>query len=136
MSGHAATSPRPESANGASHLLEVRDLAVRFDVGDEVVRAVDGVSFTLGTGEALAIVGESGSGKSATVLSLLGLLPTPPARVVGGTALFGGRDLLSLPPSERRRIRGRQIAMVFQDPATSLNPVLTIGTQLAEGMRT
>jgi len=136
MSGNAASSPRPESANDAPRLLEVHDLAVRFDVGPEVVRAVDGVSFTLAAGEALAIVGESGSGKSATVLGLLGLLPTPPARVVGGTALFGGRDLLSLSPSELRRVRGRRIAMVFQDPATSLNPVLTIGTQLTEGMRT
>jgi oligopeptide/dipeptide ABC transporter ATP-binding protein len=132
----AAIPPDRPSAAGGSHLLEVRDLAVRFDVGDDVVRAVDGVSFTLGAGEALAIVGESGPGKSATVLSLLGLLPTPPARVVGGTAHFGGRDLLSLSRSELRRVRGRQIAMVFQDPATSLNPVLTIGTQLAEGMRT
>jgi oligopeptide/dipeptide ABC transporter ATP-binding protein len=128
--------PVRASAAAGSHLLEVRDLAVRFDVGDEAVRAVDGVSFTLAAGEALAIVGESGSGKSATVLSLLGLLPTPPAHVVAGTARFAGRDLLSLPRSELRQIRGRQIAMVFQDPATSLNPVLTIGTQLAEGMRT
>src|SRR4029450_8837628 len=95
----AAVPPGRESATSGSHLLEGRDLAVRFDVGSEVVRAVDGVSFTLGAGEALAIVGESGSGKSATVLALLGLLPTPPARVVGGAALFGGRDLLSLSPS-------------------------------------
>jgi oligopeptide transport system ATP-binding protein len=124
-----------DRAGDGAHLLEVRDLVIQFDAGPDVVRAVNGISYALDRGEALAIVGESGSGKSASVLGLMGLLPSPPARVEGGRALFGGRDLLSLASSELRRVRGREIAMVFQDPATSLNPVLSVGYQLAEGLR-
>jgi oligopeptide/dipeptide ABC transporter ATP-binding protein len=117
-----------------SHVLEVRDLVARFRTEEGAVRAVNGISYTLDRGEAMALVGESGSGKSVSVLSLLGLVPRLSADVTG-EALLEGRDLLSLPASELRRVRGRNIAMVFQDPATSLNPVLTVGYQLAEGLR-
>ena len=118
-----------------THLLEVRDLVTRFHTEQGLVRAVNGISYTLDKGEAMALVGESGSGKSVSVLSILGLLPKPSGRVEGGAALLEGRDLLSLPASELRRVRGRDLAIVFQDPATSLNPVLTIGHQLTEGLR-
>lgn len=98
------------------------------------VHAVNGVSFSMAPGESLALVGESGSGKSMSALSILGLLPKP-GRVTSGQAMLEGRDLLALPPEELRRVRGQRIGMVFQDPATSLNPVLTIGRQLTEGLR-
>lgn len=115
-------------------VLDVRDLTTRFRTRSGTVHAVNGVSFSLRPGESLALVGESGSGKTVTALSLLGLVP-PPGRVEGGRVLLGGRDLLGLPPKEWREIRGREIGMVFQDPMTSLNPVLTVGRQLAEPMR-
>lgn len=118
-----------------THLLEVSDLVTRIPLEEGgAVAAVDGVSFTIGRGETLALVGESGSGKSMTALSLLGLLPAA-SRVVRGKALLGGRDLLALPAAEMRRVRGLEVGIVFQDPATSLNPVLTIGRQLTEGLR-
>src|SRR5690606_9565703 len=98
-------------------------------------RVVNGVSYDVAAGETVAIVGESGSGKSVSSLALLGLLPQPPATVTG-TVVFDGRDLLRVPREELRRVRGNGIAMVFQDPMTSLNPVLTIGRQLTEGMQT
>ena len=115
-------------------LLDVRNLVTEFRTDDGIVRAVDGVSFHVDRGEAVGIVGESGSGKSVTNLTLLGLIPQPPGRIVSGEAIFQGRDLLALPRAERRRIRGNRIAMVFQDPMTSLNPFLTVGRQLTEGM--
>jgi len=115
-------------------LLQVRDLVVRFHTETGPVYAVNGISWTLAQGEALAVVGESGAGKTVSVLSLLGLLPGT-GRVEGGEALFRGRDLLRLPPAELRDVRGRDIAIVFQDPATSLNPVLTVGRQITEGLR-
>jgi oligopeptide transport system ATP-binding protein len=114
-------------------LLEVRGLVTLFDAPGGVVHAVNGVSYALERGETLGIVGESGSGKSASALSILGLVA--PGRVVEGAALFEGRDLLTLSPAELRRVRGRHIAMVFQDPLTSLNPVLTVGSQIAESLR-
>jgi oligopeptide transport system ATP-binding protein len=95
---------------------------------------VGGVSFTLGEGEALAVVGESGSGKTVTALSIMGLIPDPPGRIDGGEVLLNGRDLLSLSAEDIRKVRGREVAMIFQDPMTSLNPVLTVGRQLTEGM--
>ncbi len=115
-------------------LLEVRDLVTRFDTEDGVVHAVNGISFSITEGESLAIVGESGSGKSVSVLSILRLIPSPPGRIEGGTVWFRDRDLLSLSKSDIRKVRGKEIAMIFQDPMTSLNPVLTIGTQLTEAL--
>ena len=113
-------------------LLEVDDLKTHFFTRHGVTRAVDGVSFTLDAGETLALVGESGSGKSVTCLSLVRLVPEPAGRIVGGRVLLDGEDLLAKTPAEMRRVRGKQIAMVLQDPMTSLNPGLTIGTQIGE----
>jgi oligopeptide/dipeptide ABC transporter ATP-binding protein len=116
-------------------LLSVEDLRVEFWTQRGTVYAVNGVSFDIGAGETLGIVGESGSGKSVSALAILGILPRA-ARVAGGHARFGGQDLLTLSDRELRRIRGAEIAMVFQDPMTSLNPVLTIGRQLREAIET
>ncbi|OGO67359.1 MAG: peptide ABC transporter ATP-binding protein [Chloroflexi bacterium RBG_19FT_COMBO_62_14] len=115
-------------------ILEVRDLVTRFYTPEGVVHAVNGVSFHLDEGETLGIVGESGCGKSVSVLSILRLIPEPPGRIERGEANFMGRDLLSLPKEEMRFVRGAQIGMIFQDPMTSLNPVMTIGKQIAEPM--
>jgi oligopeptide/dipeptide ABC transporter ATP-binding protein len=117
-------------------VLAVRDLVVEFHTEDGVVKAVDGIDWEIYPGEVLGIVGESGSGKSVSTLTLLGLIPQPPGRVVRGEAIFKGRDLLKLKTRELRTIRGREMAMVFQDPMTSLNPVLTVGDQLAEAVKT
>jgi oligopeptide transport system ATP-binding protein len=116
-------------------VLEVRDLVTRFHTDAGTVHAVRGISYALEPGEALAIVGESGSGKTVGALSLLGLIPSPPGRVEGGEVLLHGRDLLRLSEAELRDVRGKEIAMVFQDPGTSLNPVLTVGRQLTEALR-
>src|SRR6266508_2545795 len=116
-------------------LLVVEDLKTHFFTRRGVTKAVDGVSFTLRAGETLALVGESGSGKSVTCLSLVRLVPEPAGRIVGGRILLDGEDLLGKSPAEMRRIRGKQIAMVLQDPMTSLNPALTIGTQVSEVVR-
>jgi oligopeptide/dipeptide ABC transporter ATP-binding protein len=116
-------------------LLSVEDLRVHFWTGGGTVHAVNGISFDIGPGETLGIVGESGCGKSVTALALLGLLPRA-GRVRSGSATFDGRDLLQLSQRALRRVRGRQIAMIFQDPMTSLNPVLTIGRQLREPLET
>ncbi|MCC7257667.1 MAG: ABC transporter ATP-binding protein [Gammaproteobacteria bacterium] len=116
-------------------LLSVRDLAIEFDTLDGPVRAVDGVSFDLRCGETVGLVGESGCGKTVTGLSLLRLVPEPPGRYAGGSIRFGGRELLALPEAELRALRGRDVAMVFQEPMTALNPVFTIGSQLTEVLR-
>ncbi len=114
-------------------LLAVRDLTTTFETADGVARAVDGVSFDLAEGETLALVGESGSGKTVTALSILRLIPEPAGRIAPGSRIeFAGRDLLSLSPRELREVRGAEIAMIFQEPMTSLNPVLTVGMQIAE----
>ncbi|MEM9784583.1 MAG: ABC transporter ATP-binding protein, partial [Pseudomonadota bacterium] len=113
-------------------ILRVDDLAVAFATENGPVRAVDGISFEAGEGRTLAIVGESGCGKSVTSLALMGL--TPPSASVTGRALFRERDLVALPGAERRAIRGRDIAMIFQEPMTALNPVYRIGDQIAEGL--
>jgi len=115
-------------------LLEVRDLSVEFHLQGTAARAVDGVSLEVQPGEMLGVVGESGSGKSVTALSIMRLLPSPPGRVVGGQVLFEGRDLLTLPEREMRSLRGGAVGMVFQDPLSSLNPVLTVGFQVAEAI--
>ncbi len=115
-------------------LLQVKDLQTHFFTQDGVVKAVNGVSFDLDEGETLGIVGESGCGKSVTVLSVMRLIPNPPGRIVGGQVLFDGEDLLKVDDEEIRRVRGNKIAMVFQDPMTSLNPVLTICRQISESL--
>ena len=113
-------------------LLEVTDLRTYFHTRSGVYRAVDGVSFTLEKGETLGLVGESGSGKSVTCYSLMGLVPQPPGRIESGRAMFDGIDLLHCPPRQARSLRGKRIAMIFQDPMTSLNPYLRISEQLIE----
>ncbi len=115
-------------------LLEVKSLSTSFFTGEGEVRAVDGVSFSVEAGKLMGIVGESGSGKTATVLSIMRLLPET-ARITGGEILFEGKDLLKLPEPEMRAIRGARIAMIFQEPMTSLNPVFTIGSQIGEAVR-
>ena len=116
-------------------LLSVDDLRVEFWTERGTIHAVNGISFDVGPGETLGIVGESGCGKSVTSLALLGILPRA-GRVVAGTAMFGGRNLLALSDAELRRVRGREIAMIFQDPMTSMNPVLTVGRQIREALET
>ena len=117
-----------------AHLLEVKNLQTHFATRAGVVRAVDGVSFRLGRGELLGLVGESGCGKSVTAMSLMRLV-SPPGKIVGGEVLFEGEDLLRLPESKMRAIRGDDVAMIFQDPMTSLNPVFKVGEQIAEALR-
>jgi oligopeptide/dipeptide ABC transporter ATP-binding protein len=119
----------------AAPLLSVEDLRVQFWTSRGTIHAVNGVSFDIAPGETLGIVGESGCGKSVTSLALLGILPRA-GRVVGGRAIFDGRDLLAMSDEQLRHVRGRQIAMIFQDPMTSLNPVLTIGRQIREALET
>jgi oligopeptide/dipeptide ABC transporter ATP-binding protein len=116
-------------------LLSVRDLRTHFFTREGVVQAVDGVSFELDKGRTLGIVGESGCGKTVTALTIMGLIPKPPAKIVSGEIWFGGRDLATLSERELEDVRGSQIAMIFQDPMTSLNPTLTIGTQITETLR-
>jgi oligopeptide/dipeptide ABC transporter ATP-binding protein len=115
-------------------VLDVRQLGVSFFTGDDVLPAVQEVSFTIGRGRTLGLVGESGCGKTVTALSVLGLIPSPPGRVMGGEVWFDGRDLLSLPEPELNRVRGQAITMIFQEPMTSLNPVFTVGDQVAEAV--
>src|SRR5579872_5786928 len=116
-------------------LLRVRNLQTRFATDRGVVRAVDGVSFEVAEGEVLGLVGESGSGKSVTALSIMRLVPEPPGQVRADALRFDGVDLLRLSEAEAREVRGARLAMVFQDPMRSLNPVLTIGRQLTEVLR-
>ena len=123
-------------SGGAPPLLDVRALETRFSTDAGPVHAVDGLSFSVNKGDSLALVGESGCGKSVTALSILRLVPDPPGRVAGGEILFDGHDLLKLSGREMRRIRGGEISMIFQDPMTSLNPVLTVGDQISEAIRT
>jgi len=113
-------------------LLRVKNLQTHFHVGGMVAKAVSGVTFDVRKGEILGIVGESGSGKSVAALSLIRLIPDPPGKIVGGEVLFGGRDLLKIPHEDVRKVRGREIGMIFQEPMTSLNPVFTVGMQVME----
>jgi peptide/nickel transport system ATP-binding protein len=129
----AAKELRPTAA-GADVILSVQDLRTQFFTRDGIVRAVDGVSFDLKRGETLAIVGESGCGKSVTALSILGLIPKAAGRIVGGSVTFEGTELTALPEAELRRIRGNRISMIFQEPMSSLNPVITVGAQIAESL--
>jgi peptide/nickel transport system ATP-binding protein len=116
-------------------LLDVVDVRVHLFTNRGIVRAVDGISFSLSAGQALGIVGESGCGKTMTALSLMRLLPSPPARVVSGSILFQDEDVLAMDPERLRNVRGGAMAMIYQDPQTSLNPVFTIGEQIAEAVR-
>jgi oligopeptide transport system ATP-binding protein len=116
-------------------LLEVNDLRTHFFTREGTVRAVEGISFSVEKGKTLGIVGESGCGKSVTALSIMGLIPKPPAKIVSGSVVFDGDDLVKLPEKRLEDLRGREIAMIFQDPMTSLNPVLTIGKQIREALQ-
>ena len=122
------------STTASRRILTVNDLEIRFHMRDGVVRAVNGVSFDLYRGETLGIVGESGCGKSVTALCIMGLLPRPPARIEGGTITLEDRNLLRLSEEEMRKVRGNEISMIFQEPMTSLNPVMTVGFQIAEAL--
>src|SRR6478609_6755925 len=126
--------PRASDVEGliAMALLEVENLQTHFRTPGGINRAVDGVSFHVNEGETLAIVGESGCGKSITALSLMRLVPEPPGRIAAGSVKLAGVDLLGLGDAAMRAVRGKEIAMIFQEPMTSLNPVLTIGAQIAE----
>src|SRR6266446_3448024 len=123
---------RTMTSNSNGNLLSVTDLRTYFDTEDGAVKAVDGISFELKRGETLGIVGESGSGKSVTNLSIIRLIPSPPGKIVSGEILFDGQDILLLPEAAVRKIRGRRIAMIFQDPMPSLNPFMKISKQLME----
>src|ERR1051325_8177600 len=116
-------------------VLEVKNLKTVFFTNSGLFRAVDDISFTVKRGETLAIAGESGCGKSVTALSLLRLVPDPPGRIVGGSVLLEGTDLLALDEAQMRAVRGNRISMIFQEPMTSLNPVMRIGDQIAEAVR-
>jgi len=119
----------------AEPLLDVKGLKTYFFTDEGVVRAVDGVDLYIKPGETLGVVGESGCGKSVTALSVMRLIPQPPGRIVEGTITYNGRNLLDLSPAQMRKIRGKEIAMIFQEPMTSLNPVFTVGEQIAEAIR-
>ena len=129
-----ASHDRVEDTAGVP-LLEVDDLHVEFHTREGVAKAVNGVSYSVSAGETLAVLGESGSGKSVTAQTIMGILDMPPGRITGGRILFRGEDMLAMPPEMRRKIRGRRIAMIFQDALSSLNPVLTVGYQLGEMFR-
>src|SRR3954471_18631782 len=126
----------PQSAigNPDAPLLELRDLNIAFNTERGQIRPVRDVSYSIYPGQTLALVGESGCGKSVTSLSILRLIPMPPGRILGGKVMFDGRDLRSLSEKEMRRVRGKDIAMIFQEPMTSLNPVYTIGDQIGEAV--
>ncbi|MEE9276302.1 MAG: ABC transporter ATP-binding protein [bacterium] len=124
----------PAMNSDAEVILELRDLKTHFHTPEGVVRAVDGVSYSLHAGETLGVVGESGCGKTVTALSILRLVPQPPGRIFGGGIHFEGKDITQLPAKELRKVRGNKISMIFQEPMTSLNPVFTIGFQIAEAL--
>ncbi len=131
----SATTPSTDAAARAPHLLEVRDLFVEFHTRDGLARVINGASFAVDAGETLAVLGESGSGKSVTAQAIMGILDTPPAVIRSGEIRYHGTDLLRLPETARRDIRGRGIGMVFQDALSALNPVFPVGWQIAEALR-
>ncbi|MCG2778331.1 MAG: ABC transporter ATP-binding protein, partial [Desulfobacterales bacterium] len=120
---------------GADHLLEIRNLKTYFEIRRSILKAVDDVSLSVESGKTLGLVGESGCGKSVTAASIMGLVPIPPGKIAGGEILFEGVNLLKLPESRMKKIRGNRISMIFQEPMTSLNPVFTVGEQVAEVIR-
>src|SRR5580700_4348599 len=119
----------------AQPLLELRNLSIAFDTERGQIRPVQDVSLSIFPGQTLAVVGESGCGKSVTALSILRLIPSPPGKVLGGQVLFAGRDLLTLSERQMQSVRGKDSAMIFQEPMTSLNPVFTVGEQVVEAVR-
>src|SRR5690242_1785469 len=119
----------------AVRLLDIQGLKTHFDTDDGVVRAVDGVDLTIDRGETLGVVGESGCGKTVTAMTVLKLIQMPPGRIAAGSVLWQGRDLVPLDNDEMRKVRGKEIAIIFQEPMTSLNPVYTVGQQIAEIIR-
>ncbi|MBB1245533.1 ABC transporter ATP-binding protein, partial [Streptomyces durbertensis] len=128
--------PAAKSAESSgTPLLQVKDLHVEFHTRDGVVKAINGVNYTVDSGETLAVLGESGSGKSVTAQAIMGILDMPPGRIPSGEILYRGQDMLTMSGEERRKIRGRKIAMIFQDALSSLNPVLSVGYQLGEMFR-
>jgi oligopeptide/dipeptide ABC transporter ATP-binding protein len=135
ISNPQSENPTSPSANRNQQLLQVSGLRVYFNTDDGVVKAVDGVSFEIARGETLGLVGESGCGKSVTAYSILKLLPAPPAEYAGGEIRFRGEDLLELDEKSMRRVRGNLISMVFQEPMSSLNPIMSIGAQITEAIR-
>ncbi|PTY01189.1 peptide ABC transporter ATP-binding protein [Verrucomicrobia bacterium LW23] len=135
MESSSSTFPPTPAPAGGDLLLDVRNLSIGFASGRQVVPAVHGVSFSMARNEVVAVVGESGSGKSVTALALTRLLLSPPATYMGGEILFNGRDTLKMREAELRAVRGGEIAYIFQEPGTSLNPVFTIGYQIAEAVR-
>src|SRR5690606_19850475 len=132
--GSQTTTSAATSNRDGQPLLEVRNLKTQFFTQDGVVKAVDDLSFYIMPGETLGVVGESGSGKSITGLSLMRLIPSPPGKIVNGEVIFNGQDVLKMTVEQVRHIRGNEIAMIFQDPMTSLNPVLTINRQISESL--
>ncbi|WP_373312846.1 ABC transporter ATP-binding protein [Streptomyces vinaceus] len=132
---NTSTVPSPRDGNQQSPLLEVRDLHVEFHTRDGVAKAVNGVNYSVSAGETLAVLGESGSGKSVTAQAIMGILDMPPGKIPQGEILFRGQDMLKMSFEERRKLRGRKIAMIFQDALSSLNPVLSVGYQLGEMFR-
>jgi peptide/nickel transport system ATP-binding protein len=132
MSAAETTDQRVVRPEGTEPLLSIRDLRTYFYSSDGVARSVDGVSYDIFPSETLAVVGESGCGKSVTAFSIMRLIPIPPGRIVSGEVRFEGRDLLALSEREMRKVRGNDVSMIFQEPMTSLNPILTIGRQIAE----
>ncbi|HPD42468.1 MAG TPA: ABC transporter ATP-binding protein, partial [Anaerolineae bacterium] len=124
-----------QTQSASQHLLDIRKLETQFHTEDGVVHAVNGISYTMDEGDTLGVVGESGCGKSVHALSIMRLIPDPPGKITGGEIFFQGQDLLHLTEDEMRRVRGAEIAMIFQDPMTSLNPVLTIGYQIMEALK-
>src|SRR5690606_19853634 len=135
--GRAAGRARSEEGEPMSGepLLSIEDLVVEFRGDAGTIRAVDGLTLAIAPGERVGLVGESGCGKSVTALAMLRLVPSPPGRIASGRILFDGRDLITLPEAEMRRVRGAGIAMIFQEPMTALNPVFTIGAQMTEVLR-
>ncbi|WP_436778377.1 ABC transporter ATP-binding protein [Yinghuangia sp. YIM S09857] len=135
MTTNQLTKPEPTDAPPGAPLLEVDDLYVEFRTRDGVAKAINGVSYSVAAGETLAVLGESGSGKSVTAQTIMGILDMPPGVITGGEIRFHGRDMLKMNKDERRKIRGKKIAMIFQDALSALNPVYSVGFQLAEMFR-
>ncbi|GAB3953682.1 hypothetical protein GCM10027614_59480 [Micromonospora vulcania] len=133
---HSTVQPTPASATpDGGHLLELRDLHVEFRTNEGVARVINGVSYHLDAGETLAVLGESGSGKSVTAQAIMGILDTPPAHIRSGQILYQGQDLLTQSEEQRRQVRGKEIAMIFQDALSALNPVFPVGWQIGETLR-